>query len=76
MPGALNETTAILEWLAAELGPGTYVNLMDQYRPAGKVGGARYPELSARVPRGEYERARRLAEKLGLRLDRRASRFA
>lgn len=37
MPGSLDETRAILEWIATELGPDTYVNLMDQYYPAGKV---------------------------------------
>jgi putative pyruvate formate lyase activating enzyme len=36
MPGMLADTQAVLEWIAAELGPGTYVNLMDQYRPAGR----------------------------------------
>ena len=73
MPGAFDETAAILEWLATELGPGTYVNLMDQYRPAGKVDGRRYNELNARVPRPEYDEARRLAGELGLRLDRRVA---
>jgi putative pyruvate formate lyase activating enzyme len=41
MPGCLDETRSILEWIAAELGPDTYVNLMDQYRPAGKVSATR-----------------------------------
>ena len=75
MPGGFDETASILRWLSTELGPGTYVNLMDQYRPAGKVNGRHYPELNGRVPRSEYQRARRLAEELGLRLDRRAARF-
>ncbi len=34
MPGGLEETRAILEWIATELEPDTYVNLMDQYYPA------------------------------------------
>ena len=38
MPGMVEETEAILRFVAAELGPGTYVNLMAQYYPAGKVG--------------------------------------
>ena len=73
MPGCFEETASILGWLADELGPGTYINLMDQYRPAGKVDGRRYPELTSRVPAGEYAKAARLAEELGLRLDRRAA---
>jgi putative pyruvate formate lyase activating enzyme len=49
MPGCLEETVSILRWLGEELGPGTYVNLMDQYRPAGKVDGRRYPDLNRTV---------------------------
>ena len=71
MPGCLGETESILRWLAAELGPGTYVNLMDQYRPAGRVTGACHPELMARVSRSDLARAKSLARSLGLRLDRR-----
>ncbi len=71
MPGAFDETASILEWLARELGPGTYVNLMDQYRPAGKVDDRRYAELNRRVPVAEYGKGLKLAEDLGLRLDRR-----
>jgi len=73
MPGCFEETASILGWLAEELGPGTYVNLMDQYRPAGQVDGRRYPELNSRVPAAEYAKAMILAEELGLRLDRRAA---
>lgn len=74
MPGLLDETRAVLEWIAAELGPGTYVNLMDQYRPAGKVGGGRYPEIDRRLGREEYRRAVAMALELGLmRLDQRAA---
>src|SRR3989442_390192 len=36
MPGALEETREILAWVARELGPDTYVNVMDQYRPEGR----------------------------------------
>jgi uncharacterized Fe-S radical SAM superfamily protein PflX len=44
---------------------------MDQYRPAGKATGQRYAELAGRVSRSEFTKAARLAEELGLRLDRR-----
>jgi uncharacterized Fe-S radical SAM superfamily protein PflX len=44
---------------------------MDQYQPAGKVTGQRYPELLGRVSRSDITKAARLAEELGLRLDRR-----
>jgi putative pyruvate formate lyase activating enzyme len=74
MPGALEDTRAILEWVARELGTDTYINLMDQYRPAGKVGVDRYPELNRRLRSDEYAEALRIAEALGLRrLDRRSA---
>jgi putative pyruvate formate lyase activating enzyme len=70
MPDALEETRAILQWIAERLGPDTYVNLMDQYYPAGKVGIAQYPELNRRLRSREFAEARALARELGLpRLD-------
>jgi putative pyruvate formate lyase activating enzyme len=72
MPGALDETRAILEWIARELGPETYVNLMDQYYPAGKVNEEKYPEINRRLTSAEFQEARRIAADLGLqRLDER-----
>ncbi len=67
MPGLLDETEAILRWVAEELGPGTSVNVMAQYHPAGRVDGE-YRELGRRIRRNELERALRLARDLGLRL--------
>ena len=66
MPGAIDETRAILEWIATELGPDTYVNIMDQYYPAGKVNHARYPELNRRLTRAEYHAALSIARDVGL----------
>lgn len=71
MPGLLDETKACLEWLATELGPETYVNLMDQYRPAGKVSASAHPELNRPPATHELAEARRFAGELGLRLDER-----
>ena len=76
MPGCLDETQAILEWIARELGTETYVNLMDQYRPAGKVDGERYAEINRPLTSGEFRQAQRMAADLGLRrLDRRMQRY-
>ena len=70
MPGMLDETRAILSWIAETLGPDAYVNLMDQYYPAGRVGGASYPEINRRVASEELLAARRIAREVGLtRLD-------
>jgi putative pyruvate formate lyase activating enzyme len=67
MPGGLEETRAILEWVAREIGRDTYVNLMDQYYPAGKVSSEKYPELNRRLTSAEFREARRMAADLGLR---------
>jgi putative pyruvate formate lyase activating enzyme len=75
MPGGLDDTRAILEWIASELGPETYVNLMDQYRPAGKVNAVSFPELTTPLLPADYRAAQRIAAELGLRrLDERRAR--
>ena len=73
MPGLLEETKAVLRFVAEELGTGCYVNLMAQYRPAGRVGrDGEFPEIDRHVFREEYAEALALAEELGLRLDPRS----
>ena len=72
MPGCLDETRAILEWIATELGTDTYVNVMDQYHPAGKVNAQRYEEINRRLTSAELGEAYQIAADLGLaRLDQR-----
>lgn len=73
MPGFVEETRQILKWIAQELGPDTYVNLMDQYSPAGKVSGTEYAEINRRITSKEYMLAIEAAYAAGLhRLDDRA----
>jgi putative pyruvate formate lyase activating enzyme len=73
MPGLVEETEAILRWVAEELGTDCYVNLMAQYYVSGKVGrDGQYGEIARGVYREEYERALGLAQSLGLRLDPRS----
>jgi putative pyruvate formate lyase activating enzyme len=75
MPGFLDETRAILRFLAEEASPDTYVNLMDQYYPAGQVSPGRFVEINRRLARDEYREAVQCAEQVGLwRLDRRNAR--
>jgi len=77
MPGMLDETRAILEWVADTLGPDTYVNLMDQYYPAAKVGSGRYDAIDRRLRADEFREAERIAREAGLgRLDQRGARPA
>jgi putative pyruvate formate lyase activating enzyme len=76
MPGGLDETEMILRWIREELGPTTYVNLMDQYRPAGRVNPEHYVEINRPLASAEYAAARRMARQIGLeRLDERRSRI-
>jgi putative pyruvate formate lyase activating enzyme len=71
MPGLLDETEAILRFVATELGPGTYVNVMAQYYPAGRT--SEVPEIDRHLYRSEFERALELGDELGLRrLDERS----
>lgn len=73
MPGLLEQTAAILRFVADELGTGTYVNLMAQYYVSGKVGrNGQYEEIARGIHREEYEEALELARVLGLRLDPRS----
>jgi putative pyruvate formate lyase activating enzyme len=74
MPGGLDDTARILEWISGEISPRTYVNVMDQYSPDGMV--VRQPDkyavLNRRITGAEHAHALRLALATGLdRIDRR-----
>jgi putative pyruvate formate lyase activating enzyme len=72
MPGMVDETEAILRFVASELGPGTYVDVMAQYYPAGRS--REFEEINRHLYRDEFERALELAGELGLRrLDERSA---
>jgi putative pyruvate formate lyase activating enzyme len=73
MPGLLEETAAIVRWVADQLGTGCYVNLMAQYYVSGRVGrDGEYLEIARGIHREEYDDALALARDLGLRLDPRS----
>ncbi len=67
MPGELEETRRIMRFLAQEVSPDTYVNIMGQYYPAGKVSEKRYPEINRRICAGELREAYAIARAAGLR---------
>jgi putative pyruvate formate lyase activating enzyme len=72
MPGDVAGTREVMRWIVRELSPDTYVNVMPQYYPAGKVSSLEYTEINRRVTPGEYERALDEACRAGLkRLDSR-----
>lgn len=70
MPENLAGTADVAAWLAREISPRTYFNLMDQYHPAGRVlsptGRQLWPELTRGITRAEYQCARSAAEQAGL----------
>ncbi|MFQ5778404.1 MAG: radical SAM protein [Terriglobia bacterium] len=73
MPGGIAGTQEILEWVVRELGPNTYVNLMAQYYPAGKVSARDYAEINRSLSSEEFRQAVAAARAAGLqRLDPRA----
>jgi len=65
MPGAGDDARAIMGFLA-ELSPHTYLNIMDQYRPAGKVGDLRYPEINRRINEEEFRSVLAATASMGL----------
>lgn len=69
LPGHLSGTDQVLGFIAREISPNTYVNIMGQYYPAYRAD--ENPPLDRPLTVEEYEEALALAEKHGLRrLDR------
>ena len=66
MPDALDETREIMRFFSEEISPDTYVNGMDQYRPAGKVDAEKYEEIDRRSTSLEVAEAYRIARAAGL----------
>ena len=75
MPGLGDESAAIFDWLAREVSPDTYVNVMGQYRPEWRAGlpgerGALFAEIARRPRRWEMDEALESFRRAGLwRLD-------
>ena len=68
MPGLLQETKAILDFITTHLPADTYVNIMRQYHPCGRAGD--YPELAGEIHAEDYSAALDYAQVQGLkRLD-------
>jgi putative pyruvate formate lyase activating enzyme len=74
LPENLAGTDEIARFLADEISPDTYLNLMDQYRPTYRAHDL--PPLDRRVTRKEYQAAVEMARAAGLhRLDERKPLF-
>ncbi|MFQ5804851.1 MAG: radical SAM protein [Phycisphaerae bacterium] len=81
MPGQLEQSRHIFQWLAQEISADTFVNIMGQYRPehkvgsraAGSGGSAGFNEINRRPMHAELEAAYAAAREAGLwRFDQRA----
>jgi putative pyruvate formate lyase activating enzyme len=64
MPNGVAGTKQVVDWIAQNLPKDTYVNIMSQYTPMYKA--ERYPEISRRINRQEYEEAVTWARAAGL----------
>lgn len=73
MPGQIAGSAEIIRFLAEEVAPETYLNVMAQYHPVGKVSEEKYSEINRRITSTEYLETVRLAKQAGLRLDERGS---
>ncbi len=68
LPGERAGSNQILDFIASEISTDTYLNIMDQYRPAYQAG--QFPELNRRISRQEYQQVVDKARALGFtRLD-------
>jgi putative pyruvate formate lyase activating enzyme len=77
MPGGVAGTPDIMQWIARELDPETYVNLMAQYRPACRVTATEYPEIDRSITASEFRQAIDAFHAAGLsRLDSNTVAFA
>jgi putative pyruvate formate lyase activating enzyme len=71
MPENIAGTAQVAEFLFNNLSPDTYLNVMAQYHPSGKISRDRYPEINRRITPQEYSSAVHAAQSIGLsRLDR------
>lgn len=75
MPGEIAGSADILRFIAEEISKDTYVNIMDQYYPAGRVSNTQFAEINRGVTAAEYEQVLEIAQRAGLwRFDIRRSR--
>lgn len=74
LPGGLADSEPVLAFIASEISPHTYVNLMDQYHPCYRAD--EHPPLDRTLRPREFSQVVALAEHYGLRrLDHRLTDF-
>ncbi len=65
LPNNLAGTEEIVRFLAEEISPNTYTNIMAQYHPCFRA--FEFPSLNRRITAGEYSDAIKMAKEAGLR---------
>lgn len=65
LPNRLAGSMAVLEFVAREISPNSYLNIMDQYRPMYRA--SSHPELNRGLTSDEYREVVEYASHLGLR---------
>ncbi|MDK1045210.1 MAG: radical SAM protein [Anaerolineales bacterium] len=74
MPGEIAGTREIMSFLAREVSCDTYVNIMQQYYPAGRVNSEKFEEIDRGLDGSEFKTAMDQAQEAGLwRFDERSS---
>ena len=69
MPGMLEDSNKIFQYISSEISKNTYINIMPQYRPSGEA--RNYPEIDRPLHYSEFLEAVDLAKEVGLkRLDK------
>jgi len=66
MPKNIAGTEKLVEWLAKEISPNTYVNIMDQYHPCFRA--RNFADLNRKITKEEYIEALKSARGAGLRI--------
>lgn len=74
MPEEIAGTGEIMRFLAHEVSGDTYVNIMQQYYPAGRVNSEKFAQINRGVDGREFQTAMDQAQEAGLRrFDERSS---
>ncbi len=69
LPGRTSESEKIIKFIAEQISRDTWLNIMDQYRPAGEIRKTcpdGYADMLRRVSDKEFVHVRKVAEKYGL----------
>lgn len=64
MPGGLAFTEQVVRFIADEISPHTYINIMSQYRPCYRA--SDFPEIAKSISSSEFSDAKKIARDYGL----------